>query len=120
MSRIVLGIGSSHSPLLALGAETWLVRAGDDLGNPALNLSDGRFISYGDLIGEVGDKYARQASLERLSEQEAGCQKALDALADEIERAAPDVIVVIGDDHEELFARGNMPGLAIYYGEELV
>lgn len=120
MGRIVLGVGVSHSPLLTLDAEAWAQRAEDDRRNPALNLSDGRLVSYAELRAEVGEPYVREASLESLDRQAKESQRALDALADEIERAAPDVAIIIGDDHEELFPRGDMPAVAIFYGDELV
>lgn len=120
MSEIVLGIGASHTPLLALSAQEWQTRAGDDLRNPRLNLSDGRFVSYEQLLAEVGPRYSSHASFENYSGLERKAQQALDRLAEEIERAAPDVIIIIGDDHEELFSLANMPGLSIYYGESLV
>ena len=49
MARIVIGIGTSHSPLLPLTAEQWLERADDDRRNTRLNLSDGRFVTYAQL-----------------------------------------------------------------------
>lgn len=120
MNEIVLGIGASHTPLLALSAQEWQRRASDDLRNPRLNLSDGRLVSYEQLLAEVGSKYSSHATFENYAKLEQQAQRALDRLADEIERAAPDVVIVIGDDHEELFSLANMPGFSIYYGEELV
>jgi hypothetical protein len=40
-------------------------------------------------------------------------------LANALEQAAPDVVVVVGDDQGELFARSNTPMVSIYYGEEI-
>jgi len=120
MARIVLGAGSSHTPLLSLPAEEWGHRAAVDYANPRLNLSDGRFVSYGELLAEVGDRHAADASVESLRRQAALCQTALDRLADALERAAPDVVVIVGDDQEELFGPANQPAVAIFYGEDVV
>lgn len=120
MSDIVLGIGSSHTPLLALSSDEWTLRANDDYKNPQLNLSDGRFLNYAQLLAEVGPGYAEHATFERFSQQDKLAQQSLDRLADEIERAAPDIAVIIGDDQGELFNKANMPAFAIFYGEELI
>jgi hypothetical protein len=120
MARIVLGIGSSHTPLLTLPVEEWSLRAAADYANPALNLSDGRMVTYEQLRAEVGDGYSEAASLEELQRKSVLCQTALDRLADALEASAPDVVVIIGDDQEELFDAGNQPAFAVYYGEEVV
>lgn len=120
MSEIVLGIGASHTPLLALDSREWAQRANDDIRNPQLNLSDGRFLSYDQLLSDVGPKYTEQATFENFTRHEQQAQQALDKLADEIERAAPDVAIIIGDDQGELFSRANMPAFAIFYGDELI
>jgi hypothetical protein len=61
MAKIVLGIGTSHTPLLALNGDEWESRAADDRRNKRLNLSDGRWLSYDELAAEVGDRYASVA-----------------------------------------------------------
>jgi hypothetical protein len=119
-SRIVLGLGTSHSPLLAFDAPTWASRARDDLKNESLNLSDGRLISYEQLKAERGENYTTQATLQQFEEQIALSQVALDKLADELERAAPDIAIIIGDDHGELFSASNVPGFAIFYGDDIL
>lgn len=120
MSEIVLGIGSSHTPLLALDSDEWTQRANDDYKNPQLNLSDGRFLSYEQLLAEAGPKYSQAATFENFSRHDAQAQQALDRLADEIERAAPHIAVIIGDDQGELFKQTNMPAFAVFYGDEII
>ena len=120
MARIVIGIGTSHSPLLPLTAEQWLERADDDRRNTRLNLSDGRFLTYAQLESSVQGRYAQQATLENFTGQWQKCQHALDRLGAELEAAQPDVVIVVGDDQEELFRRTNIPAIAVYYGAEIV
>jgi hypothetical protein len=119
MAHIVLGLGASHTPLLTLPAEEWVHRAAADYANPQLNLSDGRLVTYGELEAEVGDRYRDAASVEALRPKAALCQVALDRLADALEAAAPDVVVIVGDDQEELFSAANQPALAVFYGDEV-
>jgi hypothetical protein len=120
MARIVIGIGTSHSPLLPLTAEEWLERAADDRRNTRLNLSDGRFVTYAELETAVQGRYANEATLENFARQWQQCQQALDRLGAELEAARPDVVIVVGDDQEELFRRTNIPAIAVYYGAEIV
>jgi len=119
MARIVLGLGSSHSPLLTLPAEEWAHRAAADYVNPQLNLSDGRLVTYGELQAEVGDRYDDVVTVEALRRKAELSQAALERLADALEAAAPDVVVIIGDDQEELFSAANQPAIAVFYGEEV-
>lgn len=120
MAQIVLGLAASHTPMLALEGKRWSERAADDLKSKALNLSDGRFVSYDELARENGAPYGAVATEEKFLEIEAASQRALDHMADLIKNAAPDVVVIVGDDQAELFSLSNMPAISIFYGEELL
>ena len=120
MAKIVLGIGAAHSPLLTIDWEEWQRRAEADFENPALNLSDGRLLSYAELVAENGAPYTSLATAEQFEKSAGHSQASLDRLADAIEASAPDVIVVIGDDQGELFSLANTPAISIYYGDEIL
>lgn len=120
MAKIVLSLAASHTPMLTLEGKRWAERAADDLKNKALNLSDGRFVSYDQLVQENGAPYAAVATEEKFLEIEAASQKALDSMADRLEAAAPDVVIIVGDDQAELFSLSNMPAISIFYGEEIL
>lgn len=120
MAEIVLGVGTSHSPLLAIPAEMWLDRAKDDLRKAELYLADGRIVSYSELNAEVAGAYAAKATPEHFLEQHKQAQDALHRLAQAIETAAPDVVIVIGDDQNELFGMSHLPAMAVYSGREIV
>ena len=119
MAKIVYGFGASHTPMLTLEGKRWNERAADDMRNPALNTSDGRFVSYDELARENGAPYGRVATEERFLEIENSSQAALDRIARELAEAAPDAVVIIGDDQEELFSAANMPAMSIFYGERI-
>lgn len=120
MARIVLGIASSHTPLLTLTAQQWQHRASVDFANKQLNMSDGRLLTYEQVLAELGPRSADVISLEILAAKEQACNKALDRLGDELARAKPDLLVIVGDDQRELFTAANQPAIAIFHGEELV
>lgn len=120
MAKIVLGVGSSHTPMLNLAAEQWSHRANADYENAKLNLSDGRRLTYAQLLGERGPRYQDEIALPVLQRKERACQAALDRIAGALEQARPDVVVIVGDDQAELFDADNQPAFAIYHGEEIV
>ena len=119
MAKIVLGLAASHTPLLTLDWPEWQHRAATDLANKALNLSDGRFVSYEELAAENGAPYGAVATPEQFEQVARRCQASLDRLAAALEAAAPDVVVVIGDDQGELFALSNTPAISVFYGDEI-
>jgi hypothetical protein len=119
MARIVLGIGTSHTPMLNLTAQQWQHRAEVDYANTRLNLSDGRRVTYPELLQERGPRYKDQVNLPLLEQKERACQAALDRLADALEQAAPDVVVIVGDDQAELFSPDNQPAVAVFHGSEI-
>ena len=119
MGKIVLGLGSSHSPLLTFDVDTWIEKADDDK-RRRLNLSDGRMVTYEELRAERGDRYAREASRDALERQHLVCRQSLDRLADALAAANPDLVVIVGDDQAELFSLDNKPAISIFYGAKVV
>ncbi|MEY4654467.1 MAG: hypothetical protein RI884_3048 [Pseudomonadota bacterium] len=120
MSEIVLGVGTSHSPLLAIEPTLWLERARDDVKRTAMPLSDGRVVSYDELAQLNANRHAGDATLERFEVQASVANAALERIASDIELAQPDLVIIIGDDQDELFSLEHMPALAIYYGDDIV
>jgi 3-O-methylgallate 3,4-dioxygenase len=103
-----------------MDAGTWVERSRGDIKNKALNLSDGRYISYPELLAAVGPRYERCATAENFDRQANVAKAALDRLADDLEAAKPDVVIVVGDDQKELFGAENQPAISIYFGDEIV
>lgn len=120
MAKIVLGIGTSHSPLLVLGGTEWEFRSQDDKRNKSLNTLDGRKISYEELVAERGEPYQKESDPARFPELAARAEKALDQLSAALKEARPDVVLVVGDDQGELFGSDNQPAISIFHGEEMI
>ena len=120
MAKIVLGIGTSHSPLLVMEGENWKFRAQDDLRNKSLYTLDGRKVSYEELVAERGERYKVESEPSRFSVLAQEAEVALDRLEALLSEAKPDVVMVIGDDQDELFGFDNLPAFAVYGGDEVV
>lgn len=122
MAQIVLGVATSHTPLLILPPEMWLDYAARDYGNPELVFPpDGLAMSYADAVaGYVADDIRhRPRDLELFRRQSAVSQSALDQLAGSLRAARPDVVVIVSDDQDEWFYDSNMPAFSIYWGESV-
>jgi hypothetical protein len=115
MGQIVLGIGTSHSPMLNATLDEWMRFAPRD---PTLRYfdRDGAPIAYQTLLERAAGRFDGECTRERFAERLRGAHAALDRLAGEIERARPDALVIIGDDQKELFLDYNVPGLLVYHG----
>jgi hypothetical protein len=120
MAQLIFACGTSHTPLLSMDAADWEARARNDRANQRLVDNLGRTCSYDQLAADVGDIYAEEAVPERWTDHARSAQLALDRLAKDLDEAAPDVVVVIGDDEHELFSAANMPAIALFYGETAI
>jgi len=120
MAQIVAALACSHSPLLLLDGERWEHRAQDDRRNQNLYTLDGRKQSYDALLAARGEPFADRCSPESFVAHARAAEAALDDLEERLIAARPDVVLVIGDDQDELFGYDNLPALSVYTGEEVV
>lgn len=118
MAKIAFVAGMSHTPLLAMPWQHWIEYSQRDYQNQALTLSDGRTLSYDALSAMASEKH--DVSAAALEAKAKICQASLDRLAGELESAAPDVVVIVGDDQDELFGLNNLPLFSVFFGEEIV
>jgi hypothetical protein len=111
MAEIVLGIGSSHTAQLRVPGSYWALGGQKDQ-------TDRRF-DYQALLARAKPGVEQEVTPERFAERYAACQRGMETIADRIMQAAPDVIVVVGDDQEEQFHADNMPMFCIFHGDVL-
>jgi len=111
MAEIVLGIATSHGPQLRTPAERWHLFLEKDQ-------KDRRF-DYQDLLAQAKPEIRHQLSGEIFKSKYDACQAALAQLRGAFTAAAPDAVIVIGDDQHEQFWEDNMPMFSIFYGETL-
>jgi 3-O-methylgallate 3,4-dioxygenase len=119
MAELVLAIGTSHSPLLASPPEDYPKHAEIDAKGRKLIDKNGRPCSYGDLLAQAPPSIEQQISLPVLTERATRCNENVRKLADAIEQANLDALIIIGDDQNEQFFDDNMPSILIYWGETI-
>src|ERR1700748_1424841 len=97
MADIVLGIGSSHGPLLSTPPEQWDLRAKADRANKH-HYFRGKVYDYESLLQESAPGFADEVKIEPRRERYARCQQALNAVGQKFKDVAPDAFVIVGND----------------------
>lgn len=118
MNEIVLALGLSHTPLLAVGPEHWHSLAERDRTNPDLCDDTGAPVTYDELLARRGGDDT-PVPYETMLSMSAEAESALDKMAKRLLAAEPDVVVVVGDDQDELFDATNQPMISVYHGAEI-
>jgi hypothetical protein len=119
MADIVLGIGTSHSPLLNSPAEDYAKHAAIDASGRKLLDKNGRPCTYGELLEQVDPSIKQQIEPKVLEERAARCTENIARLAKDVAAAKLDALIIIGDDQHEQFFEDNMPAILIYWGETI-
>ncbi|MTD55498.1 DODA-type extradiol aromatic ring-opening family dioxygenase [Amycolatopsis pithecellobii] len=120
MAALVFGAGTSHSPLLVAPPHLWAERAEHDRHNPELYDGSGALRSFADLAAAAGNRFDSATTIDVWQAQWKRCQESLDRLRDDLRRAAPDVVLVVGDDQHELFDSTNQPAMSLSAADEMV
>jgi 3-O-methylgallate 3,4-dioxygenase len=118
MAEIVLGIGTSHSPHLSTPFDQWNLHVERDHANGRLHFR-GQVYRYEELEkARAAEGIAeRELGEDRWRAKHEACEAAITELGETLARVAPDVIVIVGDDQEEMFLDDGMPAIAVFWGE---
>jgi len=119
MAKVVLGVGASHSPMLNMEPPAWLERGLKDDKVRVMRDFDGAEITYDGLLAKVSPHVAKEITMEKIEARHKANQLAIEKTAEAIYAAKPDVIVMFGDDHMEVYKNDNMPSLAVYWGDTI-
>src|SRR4029079_8164959 len=117
MARIVLGMGTSHTPMLNAPPTDWPRFYERDSKRTNLLDTEGRLTSYNEQLKHAPADIDAQIGPERMQLRHGAVQGAISRLGEYLRDARLDALIVVGDDQEELYLRENMPGILIYYGE---
>lgn len=119
MADVVLGLGTSHGPLLSTPPEQWDLRARADRENTC-HFFRGKTYDYESLLKERAPGFAHEIGLETRRERHARCQKGLDAVEAKFRSVAPDALVIVGNDQREMFNDELTPSITIYRAQTIV
>jgi hypothetical protein len=119
MAQIVLGLGTSHGPQLFLKPDQWHLRAQADRQNKQ-HWFRGTPYNYPELEAlRKGDGFAAQITPSAMQAHFDRCQRAIAAIVDIYETAAPDVAVIVGNDQFEIFKPENIPAFSVFWGASI-
>ena len=118
MADIVLGIGSSHGPLLSTPPEQWDLRAKADRANKN-HWFRGKTYDYERLLNERAPGFAKEIEPDVRSRRFMQCRSALEQLGRKFDDVKPDAVVIVGNDQREFFNAGLTPSITIYRGGEI-
>jgi aromatic ring-opening dioxygenase catalytic subunit (LigB family) len=118
MADIVLGIGSSHGPLLSTPPEQWDLRAKADRENKN-HWFRGKTYDYDALLTARAPGFAHEIGVETRRQRFMKCRSALEALGRKFDEVSPDAVVIIGNDQREFFNPGLTPSITVYRGSQI-
>ena len=118
MAKIVLGIATSHTPMLNTPAKDWpsfIDRDGvreflDKEGDPA---------TYEELLTRADPRALPELTPERFAARHDEAMAAVERLKQSVRRAELDALIIIGDDQKELFHEDHLPSILVYYGDTI-
>jgi hypothetical protein len=111
MAKIVIGIGTSHSPQLSIRASDWDYLLKKDETDPRLD--------YPRLLKRARPGLESELTPEKFRQRDDACQAAIRTLGEALRASKADAVVIFGDDQQEQFHDDNMPTFAIYHGESI-
>jgi len=116
MANIVLGLWSTHGPILNTTPEEWMLRVIND--KRIQHWFKGKQYAFEELVElRKNDNFADQITLEERTIRHARCQEGVAKLAAAWKAAKPDVCVIMGNDQRELVLPSLQPMFTVYHGE---
>ena len=118
MASIVFGAGTSHTPMLNMSAEEWPLFEELDRHRAHLH-KDGRSATYEDLLAVAPASMPAEIAPDKLARRHREAMAAMHRLQEGLAAARLDALIVVGDDHKEIYHDDNMPSVLLYRGETI-
>ncbi len=118
MAKIVLGLGTSHTPML-LADDRTLERFVETDQKIKHRDKDGRPVTYGELLEKADPKMAHMVAPGNLVARQNVARTAIKRLAQTLANSNLDALIVFGDDQNESYKEDCRPAFAIYYGDTI-
>lgn len=119
MAELVLGVGASHSPMVAMTGPDWAEWGLRDHEHPMLYTRDGRHLTYAEALDAATPELSARNDAGIHEQGAARVTAAVERLRSEIAAAALDVVVVVGDDQDEHLHAKNLPPFLVYWGDTI-
>ena len=119
MAKIVLGLGSSHTPMLLASDET-LPRFQETDQRMKHRDKEGQPTTYAELLEKADPKMAGLVAPSELVARQNKARAAGAHLSKVMNSAQLDALIVMSDDQDEAYLEDNRPTFAIYYGESIL
>ena len=119
MAKIVLGLGSSHTPMLLASDET-LPRFLETDQRIKHRDREGQPVTYAELLEKADPKMANMVAPAELVARQSKARAAGMHLGKVLNTAKLDALIVMSDDQDEAYLEDNRPTFAIYYGETIL
>ena len=120
MAKVVLGIGTSHTPMISTPPDYWGAHGeANDKRNKELlsHKHDGSVVPYDQLLEEAGGRFDSMVTVERFKENYDRLQHGISELAKTLKEVNPDAVIIVSDDQDEALFEDNMPMFQVYWGE---
>ena len=118
MAKIVLGLGTSHTPMLLASDET-LTRFLETDRIIKHHDKEGRAVTYGDLLEKADPRMAGMVAPAQLVERQNRARAACRHLREVLSASALDALIIFGDDQNESYLEDCRPAFAVYFGESI-
>lgn len=118
MAKIILGMGTSHGPMLSMPWKDWGRRV--EVDRKRKHPFRGTTYTFDELVTlRRAENLAAQITPERWQQRYDACQAAIATLSNKLAAVAPDVVVMIGNDQREIFGDDKMPAFTVFWGEQI-
>lgn len=118
MARLIFGAATSHTSMLMVDPSDLPRYREWDPRIPLLD-HDGVPTTFEVERQRQGNRFEALLTPEKLCERHAQARAHLDHVADAVEAAQLDALIIIADDQNELFLPDNHPALLVYHGETI-
>ncbi|MGA8359084.1 MAG: extradiol ring-cleavage dioxygenase [Xanthobacteraceae bacterium] len=119
MAKIVLGLGSSHTPMLLASDET-LPRFAETDQKIKHRDKEGRPATYAELLEKADPKMAAMVAPAALVARQNTVRTAMTRLSNTLNSAQLDTLIIMSDDQDEAYLEDARPTFAIYYGDTIL
>ena len=117
MAEVVLGIGSSRSPMTALPPEMWPALGERDKLSTRIKDRFGVPTNYEALLEKAPASVLDHLTPEVMRAKHDAVKRHVQTLVDTIAEVKPDVVIMMGDDEDENIKGDNRPAILVYYGD---